>query len=169
MCTRTCPTRTLVRQNKKLLTNTLTKLNKSRSFRSAWVFCMFAFFKCLLCANVYACVCDPVSITFYRLLDKSIFLTCIAAAASKRAVRPPVMGIHRKLCHTSSRAHGKSFLRGALCVFCFQRCKQVPIVTWPLTSVRAAQSSELKSVCFFTYFYCCNPLSAIFSSEFIKV
>lgn len=46
---------------------------------------MFAFSKCLLCANVYACVREPVSITFYRLVHKSIFLTSIAAAASKRA------------------------------------------------------------------------------------
>lgn len=87
------------------------KLNKSRSLRP-WVFCMFAFFRCLLCANVYACVCDPVSITFYRLVDKSIFLTSIAAAASKKGW-PPVMGIHSKLLshqqQQSMCSHGKSF------------------------------------------------------------
>lgn len=132
---------------------------------------MFAFFKCLLCANVYACVCDPVSITFYRLLDKSIFFTSIAAAASKRAE----LQWWESTANTSSRAcalMGNHFLRAILCIFCSLWCKQVPVVTWPSTFLCAPQSSELismhlqfynLSVLFHLfYFYCFTPLSAIF-------
>lgn len=103
---------------------------------------------CLRCANVYACVRAPVSITFYRLVDKSIFFTCIAAAAGKRAdlqwwESTASSASHRQ---QSTCTHGKSFLRAVHCIFRYIRSKQVPIVTWPLTFVCAPQSSELISM-----------------------
>lgn len=57
----------------------------------------------LRCANVYAHMHDPVRITFYRLTDKSIFFTSIAAAASKRADLL-WWEIHRERSHTGRKA-----------------------------------------------------------------
>ncbi len=108
------------RDKTKLLTNVRNGFNSMKVilFRSAWVLvCVFVFcnicsqYVCLLCANVYACVRVCVcscSVIFYRLVDKSVLFTLIAAAASKRADLQ-WWETHSKLCLTLAAEHGHSW------------------------------------------------------------